>query len=100
MGDIKQSFDLICRTGAYCNICRLKVAAGQKWREAKAERFTMPDGGNDFECPYGKPWLGETTKQMATLTIKGEIPKTEPQKKTSCGGCSRAKKKADGKPPA
>lgn len=52
----KQSLAVICQAEVFCERCRSKTEWGRDKRESWAKRFAMPPGGDDFECPLGKPW--------------------------------------------
>ena len=63
-----------CSFGVNCLICRNK-RYGYAWRKKLSETLTLPPGGVDFKCPYGKPW-----SRFGYLTPKDDIFQLEPEK--------------------
>ena len=76
-----------CRSRAHCARCRdpERTADREKW----AERFDLPGGVVDFECPFGAPWRTHDRRpERAPET--GDIA----ARRRACGECSGEVKEA------
>lgn len=52
----KPNFALdICQSGTSCILCR-NYAEGRELRSKLSAEYVTPVGGENFACPYGKPW--------------------------------------------
>ncbi len=63
-----------CTSRANCAVCRSREH-GRATRAAWSSVFVMPDGGVDFDCPFGVEW-----------EFEGGLPHSNPQRKGCCGG--------------
>lgn len=56
----------ICAAGGICSICRQRET-GRSLRASFAAAYAMPADAPDFECPQGRPWLGEQLRGVGDV---------------------------------
>lgn len=85
---------VICDTQAHCAACRDREG-GRAWRQSLRTAFVLP-GGDDFECPSGKPWgfAGEWTPDQPSRGVGDTLAKlTHAFGLSPCGGCQERQSK-------
>lgn len=57
-----------CVSRQWCELCRNKKE-GALWRAAQELRFKLPEGGIDFECPFGVEWVNPMSVTTAVKNV-------------------------------
>jgi hypothetical protein len=84
-----------CKSRVHCVTCR-NLEQGRRWRNDIANKFELPEGKVDFDCPHGVPWdFKPEQKIQNTQTPQRTVPpaiRADGSKVKKGCGCSRNKR--------